>query len=222
MRSRGGGEPPRVTSLLYTLTVAGAHGLLVEAAHGSRLMFDAHARAPSRHAPAVCSLDSTASERRGLDALQDAVAKVRATAAEFGPLHEHSAIQWLDRSLVGGGTCTSNLRSALHDHDALMAECVLSDDGSMDPRCTSIAEALAAVQVTLDERNRSHPSLFPTDARAWVDEVLLDEDPTTDALRDQKVILFGTCALGEAGTPSDCEKLMDAVANYYLLVKDVQ
>ena len=110
----------------------------------------------------------------------------------------------------------------LHEHDELMAECVLSNDGSVDPQCSAIATALDSLQETLDARGRTAgQSKFPQDARTWVDEVLLAE-PCPASLQEQKTILFGECVLGEPGQPSHCELLEEAIGAYCELVATVR
>ena len=169
-------------------------------------------------------------ERIGLDALDYAAAEVRSAAAFIGPFHEQAAITWLDRSLSAGGTCTKQLRSALHDHDEIMTECVLRDDGVIDPSCALINSALTALQARLDarcnglcveEENDEGGFAPPSDARAWVDAVLLAEQPCAASLREQQAILFAECSIdGAIGEPQ--KRLQQAIMEYCQLVASVR
>jgi hypothetical protein len=155
--------------------------------------------------------------------------RVRSAAASFGPFHEQAANHWLESSLTGGGTCTKALRAALHDHDVLMA-CVLREDGLVDPRCAAIATALDNLQTRLDELARAGERLSErpgdivssTDAREWVEKVLLCKRPTPAQLREQRLVLFDECNLGNADEHSNCEVLHQAIADYFELVARVQ
>lgn len=154
-----------------------------------------------------------------LDLLEHAATRVQAAAAAFGPFHEHCALNWLDRSLSAGGSNTADLRSMLSKYDALVAECVLSADGSVDPRCSAIGKALDALQFQLDARASNDPDGGGVnDAREWVEAVLLDPSPSPQVLKEQKGVLFSECSLGDEDNPSDCELLERAIEEYYDLV----
>ena len=107
----------------------------------------------------------------------------------------------------------------LSKHDALVAECVLGVDGSVDPRCSAIGKALDALQFQLDARASNDPGeKCVNDAREWVEAVLLDPSPSPHVLKEQKSVLFSECSLGDEDNPSDCELLEKAVGEYYDLV----
>jgi len=158
-----------------------------------------------------------------MDALAYHAEQIQVAAAAFGPFHEQAATNWLESSLSGGGSCTKTLRAALHEHDALLQECVISADGTVDPRCLEICRALDALQRKLEEQHtQSATDEFPTDAREWIECVLLAEEPTPESLKEQRAILFSDCVLGELGGPSKCEVLQLAFAEYYQLVASVR
>jgi len=179
---------------------------------------------PSRRSRLTCC-----DELVGLEALKVCANRVRAAAAAFGPFHEYAASDWLDRSLVGGGSCTDGLRSRLHEHDLLMAECVLSDDGTVDPRCAEIYAALEKLQSRLDECHLDDDVGVevgitpPTDAREWVECVLLSHPNSSAQLsREKTLVLWGEkCKLSECEEPSECEELQQALADYFELVQAV-
>jgi len=154
------------------------------------------------------------------DVLQLAVDKVKLAAAAFGPIHEEAAKSWLDNGLSRGGQSCAALRAALHEHDALVAECVLRDDGTIEPRCLEIDRSLRALQLQLDDRAVpcSHPPYVGLNAREWVEVVLLGEQ-TVEAKQEMKHVLFGQCQLSdECGGPSKCEQLQEAITHYCVTV----
>lgn len=199
--------------------------LLVAAAGFSP--FPSVMRCRSRTAALRCAdqapAETAAHHLSGLEAVECHAEQVRLAAAAFGPLHEQAARNWLDRSLSAAGTCTKNLRSALHAHDALMTECVLREDGSFDPRCTEIGAAIEDLQDRLDQRrtlsaDADNGFVVPSDARDWVEDVLLADQPSPEALQEQKTMLFGECMLAAGNGPPECEALQTAIARYYALV----
>ena len=112
--------------------------------------------------------------------------------------------------------------------ETLRERYITNDDGKIDPRCKQISDALDDLQVRLDERCDEadlHGDSFsaPSDAREWVDAVLLAETHCAASLREQKAILFADCSLDAAnGGPSSCERFQEAIMNYCMLVASVR
>ena len=63
----------------------------------------------------------------------------------------------------------------------------------------------------------------PTDARQWVECVLLADLHSSPQLsRERTRVLWSECKLSEGEDPSDCEELQQALAEYYELVQAVR
>jgi len=76
-----------------------------------------------------------------------AAARVRSAAAKFGKTQGQVAKDWVDKAVLLGAP--EGGPSLMEQQLALFGTCELQDDGSVDPKCVALYEALDNLQVVL-------------------------------------------------------------------------
>jgi len=174
-------------------------------------------------------------------ALLSASRKVTLAAAKFGPTQGKAAQKWVADSIDAGNLYDDFKTDTLMEMQlTLFAECQLDDDTgkckdlseAIDALTSAVAErknkpktdefdfdiALGATPIQeAATKLRSAATLFgpeqKTAADEWIKKVISgDTMSKATGLLEEQVALFGECVLSEDSTPSNCQKLEEALS----------
>mmetsp|Transcript_73983 Transcript_73983/g.123556 ORF Transcript_73983/g.123556 Transcript_73983/m.123556 type:complete len:346 (+) Transcript_73983:25-1062(+) len=176
-------------------------------------------------------------------ALVDASQKVTLTAKAFGVKQAKAAQLWVEEAIKAGDSDSDKL---MQMQLQLFEECKLDDESD---RCKELSAAIEELTNAVAERKNSPRSaefdwafmtgatpiqlaatklrecatLFGPEQKAaadvWIKKITLGKVSSGAGLLEEQVMLFGECVLSEGSTPSNCQKLEQALGELQLAIE---